>query len=227
MQCLLSGPPNANFKYVSHVSYHRIFTRTGQYSFSSNKNISTILHNFFPWSTFAAAGMCCTLCKQKCFVLAQKAAKEVTFVLFFQRGAELLAFWGMMGAKKGCIGMKTYRWITSWHVVCFLISRWQPTVFWPMGDDDFLRWTSGAFFLHNFLSRINLPRPIPLPIPLCPPMGDQWKRGSHKIRRAFDISRFALDYKSVTVRHLYHSCQMLLTQFSTQRNTIAHLLRGL
>ena len=90
--------------------------------------------------------MCCILCKQKCFVLAQKAAKEVTFVLLFQRGAELLAFWGMMGAKKGCIGMKTNRWITSWHVVCFLISRWQPTVLWPMGDDDFLRWTSGAFF---------------------------------------------------------------------------------
>ena len=91
--------------------------------------------------------MCCILCKQKCFVLAQKAAKELTFVLLFQRGAELLAFWGMMvGAKKGCIGMETNRWITSWHIVCFLISRWQPTVFWPMGDDDFLRWTSGAFF---------------------------------------------------------------------------------
>ena len=51
-----------------------------------------------------------------------------------------------MRAKKGCIGRKTNRWITSWHVVWFLISRWQPTVFWPMGDDDFLRWTSGAFF---------------------------------------------------------------------------------
>ena len=90
--------------------------------------------------------MCCILCKQKCFVLAQKAVKEVTFVLLFQRGAELLAFGGMIRAKKGCIGIKTNRWITSWHVVWFLISRCQPTVFWPMGDDDFLRWTSGAFF---------------------------------------------------------------------------------
>ena len=57
--------------------------------------------------------MCSILCKQKCFVLAQKAVKEVTFVLLFQRGAELLAFGGMIRAKKGCIGIKTNRWITS------------------------------------------------------------------------------------------------------------------
>ena len=72
--------------------------------------------------------------------------KSNLFSCFRERGAELLAFVGMMIAKKECIGMKTNRWITSWHVVWFLISRWQPTVFWPMGDDDFLRWTSGVFF---------------------------------------------------------------------------------
>ena len=57
-------------------------SRVANIGFSSKMNISTILNIF---STFAAGGMCCIRCKQKCFVLAQKAVKEVTFVLLFQR----------------------------------------------------------------------------------------------------------------------------------------------
>ena len=90
--------------------------------------------------------------------------KSHLFSCFRERGAELLAFGGMMIAKKGCIGMKTNRWITSWHVVWFLISRWQPTVFWPMGDDDFLRWTSGVFFCtRESISWAESICPLPLP----------------------------------------------------------------
>ena len=154
--------------------------------------------------------------------------KSHLFSCFRERGAELLAFGGMMmGAKKGCIGMKTNRWITSWHVVCFLISRWQPTVFWPMGDDDFLRWTSGAFFYtreSTFWAESIYPPPPFVPL---------WVINENEEAIRSEEPLISLDLLWIrnlwprVIYILYHPCHVLLTQFSTQRNTIAHFLWGL
>ena len=65
------------------VEYKRV--KSCQYRFLIKYEHFNHFEHFFPWSTFAAGGMCCIRCKQKCFVLAQKAVKEVTFVLLFQR----------------------------------------------------------------------------------------------------------------------------------------------
>ena len=133
----------------------------------------------------------------------------------------------MMRAKKGCIGMKTNRWITSWHVVWFLISRWQPTVFWPMGDDDFLRWTSGAFFYKResiFWAESICPPPAFVPL---------WVINENEEAIRSEEPLISLDLLWIrnlwpcVIYILYHPCHVLLTQFSTQRNTIAHFLWGI
>ena len=150
-------------------------------------NISTILNIF---STFAAGGMCCIRCKQKCFVLAQKAVKEVTFVLLFQRERGWTScLWRNDEGQEG----------VHWHEDQPLDHQLTRRVVLNLSLATDRLLTDGRWWLFTmdfrclFLHKRESIFEQNQFTPLCPAMGDQWKRGSHKIRRAFDISRFALD----------------------------------
>ena len=188
-------------------------------------NISTILNIF---STFAAGGMCCIRCKQKCFVLAQKAVKEVTFVLLFQRERGWAScLWRNDEGQEG----------VHWHEDQPLDHQLTRRVVLNLSLATDRLLTDGRWWLFtmdfrclfllkiiNFLSTINLP-----PTPFVP----LWVINENEEAIRSEEPLISLDLLWIrnlwpcVIYILYHNCHVLLTQFSTQRNTIAHFLWGI
>ena len=146
------------------VEYKRV--KSCQYRFLIKYEHFNHFEHFFPWSTFAAGGMCCIRCKQKCFVLAQKPVKEVTFVLLFQRERGWTScLWRNDDCQEGVHWQEdqpldhqlTRRVLLN---LSLATDRLLTDGRWWLFTMDFR-----CLFLHkriNFLSRINLPPFVPL-----------------------------------------------------------------